>query len=368
MTNNITPKISVIIPVYNVENYLRQCLDSVINQSLYDIEIICINDGSTDSSAHILEEYSSKDNRIVVINQENSGQSVARNNGLKIAAGEYVAFLDSDDYMEPDLCELAYNKAKQTGADITMYFFDTFGEDYMCISAIDNIPDDEIVIRDRRIDAVNDNNNVIWNMLYKHSFLQNNNIVFLESILYEDVHFSIKCACLCNRISVIRKRLVHYRIGSGCTTDKKKSYNQLQRVELYRRMIDDLQKIDSSPEFLVKLYQKKWNSLYSTYYYGIPRNLRKKMLKSIVDNMTEEEYSLLQNKNVKLNSGVRNFYLSLYGSFFNRLRFKCKYFKGMIANWFAKRLFPHSPWLQAFGEREEEYKQKYEDLCQSRHE
>lgn len=362
------PKISVIIPVYNVEKYLRQCLDSVVNQTIRDIEIICVNDGSTDSSSRILEEYSSKDNRIIVINQENSGQSVARNNGLKVAAGEYIAFLDSDDYMEPDLCETAYQKALLTGADITMFFFDTFGEDYMNVSAIDTIPDDDIVIRGRKIDAVNDNNNVIWNMLYKRSFIEKNNIFFLEKTLYEDVHFTIKCACLCNRIAVIRKRLVHYRVGSGCTTDKKQSYNQLQRVGLYRRMIDDLRKIDSSPEFLVKLYQIKWNSLYSTYYYGIPRNLRKIMLKSIVDNMTEEEYTLLQNKDVKLNSGVRNFYLSLYGSFFNRFRFKCKYIKGMVANWFAKRLFSHSPWLQEFGEREEEYKKKYEDLCQSRHE
>ncbi len=368
MINNITPKVSVIIPVYNVEKYLRQCLDSVVSQTMHDIEIICVNDGSTDSSGRILEEYSLKDNRIVVINQENAGQSTARNKGLKIAAGEYIAFLDSDDYMEPDLCELAYNKAKQTGADIAMYFFDTFGEDYMNVSAIDNIPDDEIVIRDRKIDAVNDNNNVIWNMLYNRLFLEKHDILFLENVIFEDVHFSIKCACLCNKISVLRKRLVHYRIGCGYSTDIKQSYKRMQRVELYRHMIDDLRKIDSSPDFLVKLYQKKWDSLYATYYYGIPRNLRKKMLKSIVDNMTEEEYSLLQNNNVKLNSGVRNFYLSLYGSFFNRVRFKCKYIKGMIANWFAKRLFPHSPWLQEFGEREEEYKKRYEELCQSRHE
>ena len=361
------PKISVIIPVYNVEQYLRECLDSVVNQTFRDLEIICVNDGSTDGSPAILEEYSSKDNRIVVINQENSGQSVARNNGLKIATGEYVVFLDSDDYMELNLCELAYQKAQLSGADITMYFFDTFGENYMNVSAIDTIPEDEIVIRDRKIDAVNDNNNVIWNMLYKRSFLQTNNIFFLENVIFEDVHFSVKCACLCNKISVLRKRLVHYRIGCGYSTDKKQSEKQIQRIIMYNHLIDDLRKIDSSSDFLVKLYQKKWGSLYSTYYYGIPRCLRKIMLKSIDDNMTEEEYSLLQNKNVKLNSGVRNFYLSLYGSFFNRLRFKCKYIKGIIANWFAKRLFPHSPWLQEFGEREEDYKEKYIHICELMH-
>ena len=91
------PKISVIIPIYNVEKYLRQCLDSVVNQTIKDIEIICINDGSTDNSQAILNEYAKKDERFVVINQVNQGLSVARNNGLNSATGKYVAFIDSDD-------------------------------------------------------------------------------------------------------------------------------------------------------------------------------------------------------------------------------------------------------------------------------
>ena len=356
------PKISVIIPVYNVEKYLRQCLDSVVNQTFRDIEIICVNDGSTDGSLAILEEYSSKDNRIVVINQENSGQSAARNNGLRIATGEYIAFLDSDDYMELNLCEIAYQKAKLTDADITMYFFDTFGEDFLNMSAIDIILDDDIVSRDKKIDAINENFNVIWNMLYKRSFLQNNNILFLENVIFEDVPFSIKCACLCNKIAVIRKRLVHYRIGCGYSTDKKQSEKKIQRVEMFRRMIDDLRKTDSSPDFLVKMYQMKWRDLYSTFYYKIPCNSRKKMLKSIVENMTEEEYALLQNNNIKLNSGIRNFYLSLYGPLLNRIRFKCKYIRGMIADWFAKRLIPNSPWIQSTLELVDNQQETIQDL------
>lgn len=98
----ITPKVSIIVPVYNVENYLRKCLDSLINQTLKNIEIICINDGSTDNSLSILEEYASKDERIIVINQENAGVSSARNRGLEIATGEYIAFVDADDSVTPD--------------------------------------------------------------------------------------------------------------------------------------------------------------------------------------------------------------------------------------------------------------------------
>ena len=93
-------KVSVIIPLYNVENYLKQCLDSVVNQTLKEIEIICINDGSTDNSKQILEDYARKDDRIKIINRKNSGQGVARNVGIKYAKGEYIGFVDSDDWVD----------------------------------------------------------------------------------------------------------------------------------------------------------------------------------------------------------------------------------------------------------------------------
>lgn len=112
------PTISVIIPVYNVEKYLQECLDSVTNQTLKDIEIICINDGSTDGSLKILEDYASKDNRIIIINQENFGPAIARNNGLNIAKGDFISFIDSDDYFESnDFYENLYNIAIKKSAD-----------------------------------------------------------------------------------------------------------------------------------------------------------------------------------------------------------------------------------------------------------
>ena len=114
-------KISIIVPVYNTEPYLEQCLDSIINQTLEDIEIICVNDGSTDNSLSILEEYASKDNRIRIINQENKGQGFARNNGLKNVNGEYVLFVDSDDWIELNTCEALYKKVNEL--DLDMLFF-----------------------------------------------------------------------------------------------------------------------------------------------------------------------------------------------------------------------------------------------------
>ena len=113
-------KVSVIIPVYNTEKYLRECLESVISQTFTDIEIICVNDGSTDSSLAILEEYASNDKRIKVLKQKNKGAGSARNFGLKYATGEFLSFLDSDDFFENNFIEQMYSKAKETNADLVM--------------------------------------------------------------------------------------------------------------------------------------------------------------------------------------------------------------------------------------------------------
>ena len=112
--------ISVIIPVYNVEKYLRDCLNSVINQTYKDLEIICINDGSKDNSLSILEEYAKKDKRIIIINKENAGVSAARNDGIEKSTGEYLFCLDSDDYIDKDFLEVFYNNAKQNNSDLVI--------------------------------------------------------------------------------------------------------------------------------------------------------------------------------------------------------------------------------------------------------
>ena len=120
------PKVSVIIPVYNAEKYLRECLDSVVNQTLREIEIICVDDGSTDASLEILEEYAAKDNRVKVLRQQNQYAGVARNNGMAAASGEYYMFLDADDFFEPELLEELYTKAAELRADVCLCGADKF--------------------------------------------------------------------------------------------------------------------------------------------------------------------------------------------------------------------------------------------------
>ena len=116
-----TPFISIIIPVYNSEKLLKQCLDSVLNQTLNNIEIICVDDGSTDNSFEILKEYEKKDNRVIALTQKNSGAGVARNKGVEIAKGKYIAFIDSDDWIEHDALEKLYNNIENNDSDMVLF-------------------------------------------------------------------------------------------------------------------------------------------------------------------------------------------------------------------------------------------------------
>ena len=125
------PKISIIIPVYNVEKYLRECLDSVLNQTLEDIEVICVNDGSTDSSANILEEYRLKDKRLRVIHKENSGYGHSMNVGFEATTGEYVGIVESDDFVKPTMFEELYNIANREHADVVK-------SDFYCYMTVNN--------------------------------------------------------------------------------------------------------------------------------------------------------------------------------------------------------------------------------------
>ena len=122
-------KISVVIPVYNIEDYLSECLDSIVNQSLEDIEIICVNDGSTDGSLDILKEYESKDSRVKIISQENKGIGNARNTALEYAKGEYVYFIDGDDTLELDALERLYDLNIEKNADFIIFKISNFNEE-----------------------------------------------------------------------------------------------------------------------------------------------------------------------------------------------------------------------------------------------
>jgi glycosyltransferase involved in cell wall biosynthesis len=181
------PKVSVIVPVYNVEKYLTECLDSIIGQSLREIEIICINDGSTDRCGWILEQYARADHRIRVVTQPNRGLSNARNTGIALAGGEYVGFVDSDDMILPDFYEKLYRAARQHDADIAVasirrFFSGRFKLKYREEKRFTDLQ--------ARIDAADvPRSNYVWNKIYRRSTL---NHPFPENRYYEDIQWTIR--------------------------------------------------------------------------------------------------------------------------------------------------------------------------------
>lgn len=184
------PQVSIIVPIYNVKKYLRKCLDSLINQTLCNIEIICINDGSTDNSLQILEEYKKRDSRITVINQENFGQSVARNRGIEVAKGEYIGFVDPDDWVDLDYFEKLYNAATKTNSDIAVGG----------IIRVTGIKKKKFHKFDRETIAENTDlkfelcdvpeKSYVWNKIYKTESLKKAGLKFEEGRIFEDCIFT----------------------------------------------------------------------------------------------------------------------------------------------------------------------------------
>ena len=207
-------KISVIIPVYNTEKYLTQCLDSVINQTYKNLEIICVDDCSTDNSREVLQNYAQKDDRIkIVYNKNNSKLGVSRNNGFNIATGDYIHFLDSDDWMELN----AYEKmvATTTNKPDIIYFY------YQEVSEIDNNITKYLSENPSNINKlikINDDyrKNIefteqVWNKLYSKEFLNKYNLLHNEYPCFEDMEFSLKIRIFANTIYYLNDILINYR-------------------------------------------------------------------------------------------------------------------------------------------------------------
>ena len=209
-------EVSIIVPVYNVEKYLSFCLDSLVNQTFKDIEIICVNDGSTDNSAEVLEHYAGFDKRIKIINKENGGLSSARNAGLDAASGKYIAFVDSDDFVSHFLVERAYNFVQKKNADFAAFGFDyVVGNSLKLYESGFSFPKGLVGKCVYETD-LNENfytkiHPTAWCKFYSAKLIQNNNLRFCEDIIFEDLPFAAEVYLSANRMVYTNLPLYYYR-------------------------------------------------------------------------------------------------------------------------------------------------------------
>ena len=264
------PKISVIIPVYNVEKYLNRCVDSILNQSLQDFEIILVNDGSTDSSPKICDEYVQQDERIRVIHKQNARVAAARNDGIKTAKGEFISLIDSDDWIEPTMLEEMYSTATQFGCDFVMCDFTKKGKEveytvsqpigegfydreriekelFKCLIMFDNIEFPPTI------------SNCVC--LFNREFLTDNELYYDEDIHYcEDSIFGSKVMYNANRFYYLKgKYFYNYFYNPNSTTSKYNSKKWDSYLKINERLEEDFR--NDNFDFS---YQLKINMLYFT--------------------------------------------------------------------------------------------------------
>lgn len=262
----VMSKVSVIVPVYNVEKLLARCLDSLVSQTLKDIEIICVNDGSVDNSLDVLRKYAQQDSRIVVVSQENLGPSAARNRGMQIATGEYIGFVDGDDWIDLNFFEKLYNSAKKYDADIA------------CASVVRKfksgrkrqkvlIEKEELIVSPSKKFKITGTPHFsyVWNKIYRRTALLRRKIMFKNGVFFEDIDFTIRALYYLQRLVTVPKISYYYWVNTHSITRSMSDKMQYDSIIARRNSVKFFQK-HAIP------YDEKWARQYRTMYklFGIP--------------------------------------------------------------------------------------------------
>ena len=249
-------KVSIIIPFNNVESYIGECLDSVLSQTLKEIEVILINDASTDNTRAIAQQYADNDSRIKIIDvPQRSGQGYARNRGFEIAQGEYIGFVDSDDFIEPDMFETLYNRAKQDDLDITMCQVREYDDmnktystsDYYALDCLSNFGDSVFSAEDTKDQLLNINV-ALWNKIYKSDYFFSINEKFPEGFIYEDLPFFFGTYTPAKRMGIVWKNLYSYRVNRKNSTMQQFNNKILDRPPMVSLTYEKLKKLPYFPE------------------------------------------------------------------------------------------------------------------------
>ncbi len=331
-------KVSLIIPVYNTEAYLKECLDSALAQEMDDIEIICVNDGSTDSSKSILEEYATLDSRVIVIAQENQGLSGARNTGMKHANGKYICFLDSDDMLENNALSQLYQIAEKKQLEILCFDASCFYENEQLKK---NEYKDEYYTRKKSyIDAksgkelfcqlieADDFCDAAWLLFIRREWIEKENICFYPRLIHEDCLFTFQCFMRVNKIEHIKEAYLKYRVRPNSIMTSKAFYASMKgRMFCYTKIMEYLlseQLSHREKEAIVKfekfiMYNIKWTD------YKLDDIERKKaisadcieqLISASMDVGLERQYGISENIYLRgFNNLLTSFeYVVLYGA------------------------------------------------------
>ena len=305
------PKVSVIVPFYNVENYIEKCLETLVNQTLKDIEIILVNDGSKDRSIDIVNKFLKQyPEKIVYLEKENGGLSDARNFGIPHAKGEYIAFLDSDDYVEKDMYENMYELAKKEDSD--MVECDFYWE------YPDKLKKDEGIIYHGKKEMIEKVRVVAWNKLIKKEILEKSDVKFPKGLRYEDVEFTYKLVPYIEKVSFLKKPCVHYVQREGSISNKQNERNKeifdvldnvisyYKEKEIYDTYKDELEYVYVRYAFcssLLRIVKIK------------DEDIQQKLLDLTWDNVNNKFPNWKNNTILKNNKSLKNLYLRTINKF-----------------------------------------------------
>lgn len=320
---NETPLISVIIPIYNVEKYLSRCIDSVINQKYTNLEIILVNDGSPDNSLAICQEYKNKDKRIAVLNKPNGGLSSARNEGLNLCTGEYISFLDSDDWLNIEAFDKGMNSLLTYNADIVFW---SYTKEFQNMSLkIDCIKTDKntilfenkslSILKRRMVGLIDEELNEptktdayisAWGKIYKREILLNPLVHFLDTKIVgsEDVPFNIEAFGKAKKVVYVNEGLIHYWMENENSLTKNHKNTLFPRFKnLYQWIIEYNQKQDN-------------NELYSR---GVENRFALSLINNVMSISSFRNIAPIKTKVKNINNILSD---EMYGSSLKNLQFK----------------------------------------------
>lgn len=304
-------KISIIIPVHNAQEYLPKCLDSIINQTLKEIEIVCVNDSSTDNTGAILDNYQQKDSRIKIINTDCRCSGGTRNRGLEAANGEYIGFVDADDWVDKDYFEKLYNTAKENSCDIaatSSVVLIENGEEksikYVGATPADN-PVNTLEKKKKCIIATG----ICWNKIYRKDFLEKNNIHFIEiPTAAEDNYFSALAAIFANQIIFINNSTYYYNFVSTSQTKSLKIEKDFSITDIYKQILDVIDNKNLDSQWKDVILQRAAADI-KLYYSEMDKATKKKFLKHLKKTFPEVLKSVIpKNSILKKIFSIKNSY------------------------------------------------------------